>query len=293
MLWRMWVITLIVVIAVTLTACSGRELSTAAPNSPPVVDADAEIPETDVAVYYLRSDGRPHLVREVHSIRVSDDVFLAAVRELTDGVPTTPGTQVGFPHEISCLGVQVDGHRADVRFSKDLVMAGSNDETLTLAVIALVNTLTEFKTIEQVCLRANGVGQVDLELWLTALGFQGQPLKRDLSMVLEPAIWVEHPEPNGIVTNPVLVRGSALVDGGVVEVRLASEAGEILAETFTETSKKRPERGNFDTEIVFTSPGGGRGFLEVFHTELTSGEERDKVIIPVVFENNGKFTAGP
>lgn len=290
---RLHLMLLIAVIVLGLAACGGTDVQTATRIPNPETRSQDELPETAVAVYYLKSDGKPHLVREIHSVRASNDLYLAAIRELTDGVPTTPGAQVGLPRGITCLGVKVDGPRADVRFSKELILAEPKNEALTLAVVALVNTLTEFEGIEEVTLKADHVEQVDLDLWLTALGFQAQPLKRNLSAVLEPAIWVTSPQPNETVANPVHVTGSALVDDGVVELRLTSEAGEVLAETYAEATKAKPERGFFEAEIVFSPPGGGRGFLDVFHTELASGEERDKVIIPIVFESNGKFTAGP
>lgn len=247
----------------------------------------------EVVVYYVINNDEPYLVREVHLAPDSGNPVLTAINELLYGVPTTARTQAVFPKSLSCLGCRWAEGTAEITLTKDLILSDADHDVLALAVTGLLNTLTEHDDIEKVNLKVDDVPQVDVDIWLTSLGFQGQPLTRDITKVLEPSIWVEQPAPNQDVASPVSVKGSAIVSGGVVELRLTSEAGEVLAESMVETPGEETERRPFETDIIYTYPASGRGFLEVFQTDPVYGHEKDKVIIPVDLRASGLNAEGP
>ncbi len=247
----------------------------------------------EVVVYYVVNDDEPYLVREVHLASSSGNPVMTAVNELLHGVPTTSRTQAVFPKSLSCLDCRWAEGTAEITLTKDLVLSDADHDVLALAVTGLVNTLTEHDDIEKVNLKVDDVPRVDVDIWLTRLGFKGQPLTRDITKVLEPSIWVEQPAPNQAVACPVSVKGSAIVSGGVVELRLTTEAGEVLAESIVETPGEETERRSFETDIVYTYPASGRGFLEVFQTDPVYGHEKDKVIVPVELRASGVNAGGP
>lgn len=258
-----------------------------------VTPGATETRETEIVVYYVIQGANPHLVREVHLAPDSGNPLMTAVNEVLRGVPTTTGAQAVFPKSLACLACRSSDGTAEITLTKDLFLSDAEHDVLALAVIGLVNTLTEHESIDSVHLKVDDVPEVDVDIWLTSLGFQGQPLRRDTAMVLEPPIWVEEPAPNQAVACPVSVKGSAIVPDGIVELRLTTEAGEILAETIVETASDNHGRVPFETEIIYTHPASGRGFLEVFRTDPRYGQEKDKVVIPVDLRGSGVSTSGP
>jgi len=68
-----------------------------------------------------------------------------------------------------------------------------HNKVCDLGIQSIVNTLTEFTTIEQVTFMVEGTVDQRAREWWGCGGLSGQPYKRDLSDVREPVIWVTKP----------------------------------------------------------------------------------------------------
>ena len=158
---------------------------------------------------------------------------------------------------------------------------GSSGEVLGIA--SIVNTLTEFPSIQKVSFTVDGQAAKAMDWW-GHVGLSEQPFKRDLSNVNEPTIWVTSPVNGQIVTSPVEISGSARVFEATVSFRIKDEQGNTLAQGFATASKGAPDRGDFKGQLDFKPIGTGKGQIEVFEVSMKDGSDRNKVIIPVEWQ---------
>jgi len=168
-----------------------------------------------------------------------------------------------------------------VDFSREVLQANVGSVGESIGILSIVNTLTEFPDVENVSITVEG--QVDERTmdWWGHVGLYDQPFKRDISMVREPAIWLSHPEPDQIVGAPIRVRGSALVDGGKLMIRLLDHTGNVLAET---TEAVAPgSRKDFEVRLKYESPSSDRGELVVSGLATGSSGSVFTVRVPVLW----------
>jgi len=237
----------------------------------------------DIAVYYLKSsDNEIYLVREVHKVEKSAAVARAALNELIKGEPITPGAFKVLPSDTKILGINIEDGLATVDFSSEVLKVNIGSEGEAMGIASIVNTLTEFPTIQRVQFTVEGQVKKAMDWW-GHVGLYEQPFKRDLSSVYEPSIWVTQPVENQTVTSPLTIKGSARVFEATVSYRLKDENGNILTQGFTTATAGAPEWGNFSAELTFTSPAKGKGQLEVFEESMKDGSDLNKVVIPVIF----------
>lgn len=96
-------------------------------------------------------------------------------------------------------------------------------------------------------------------------------------------IEVLNPRENDKVESGFVIKGNARTFENTVNIRLLDSENEILIETFTTANAPEiGEFGSFETEIEYESEEPG-GVLEVFQIDQESGEDTDKVIIPLIF----------
>lgn len=276
-----------IVLLVTLALLSwGCGTKTGQPSTQSDNTATApETPQTmSVAVYYLKiTDNDEYLVREVHQVEKTTEVATAALNELINGTPVTPGASRVLPSDTKILGIKINQGLAVVDFSADVLKAnvGANGEALGIA--SIVDTLTEFPSIQKVSFTVDG--RVDKAMdWWGHVGLSGQPFSRDLSNVDEPAIWVTSPATGQVITSPVEISGSARVFEATVSYRLKDDQGNVLAEGHTNAAKGAPDRGDFKGQLTFKTSGPGKGQLEVFEVSMKDGSDQNKVIIPVEWQ---------
>lgn len=235
----------------------------------------------DLAVYYVKyTSNDAYLVREVHELPYTDNAVLAALNELINGKPTTPGAATVIPKDTRVLGIDIKESTATVNFSREVLNANVGAEGEMLGIQSIVNTLTEFPEIEKVAFMVEGKVDERAREWWGHVGLYEQPFQRDLSKVYEPAIWVTYPVPNQVVGIPILVKGSARVYEGTVTARLIDANGKVLAEKYT-TTQGAPARGNFEISFNIDPPRSDSGKLEVFWVSPQDGSEKDKVVIPL------------
>lgn len=241
---------------------------------------------TNVVVYYLKdSQSNSYLVREIHTLKKTDNMPKTAVEELIKGTPTTKEAYKVLPEGTKVLGVKVDDQGvATVDFSPEVLNANVGSSGEVLGIASIVNTLTEFHNIIKVSFTVNGKAENAMDWW-GHVGLYEQPFNRQMSLVQEPLIWVTEPLDNQVVSSPLKIAGSAMVFEATVSYRLKDDQGKILASGFTNASMGAPERGDYSAEIQFKSPGAGKkGQLEVYEVSMKDGSDRNKVIIPVVFK---------
>lgn len=241
---------------------------------------------TNVVVYYLKdSQSNSYLVREIHTLKKTDNMPKTAVEELIKGTPTTKEAYKVLPEDTKVLGVKVDDQGvATVDFSPEVLNANVGSSGEALGIASIVNTLTESPNIIKVSFTVNGKAENAMDWW-GHVGLYEQPFDRQMSLVQEPLIWVTEPVDNQVISSPLKIAGSAMVFEATVSYRLKDDQGKILASGFTNASMGAPERGDYSAEIQFKSPvAGKKGQLEVFEVSMKDGSDRNKVIIPVVFK---------
>jgi len=233
--------------------------------------------DISLALYFVKfTADDAYMVREIQTIPHTKQVAKAALQELINDEKSIfpPGTEV--------LGINIEKGLATVNFNEAVLNntnVGSSGEAL--GIQSIVNTLTEFPSIERVAFQVEGKVDGRARDWWGHIGLYEQPFTRNLSKVYEPAIWVTHPSPNQIASVPLLVKGSARVFEGTVNIRLLDGQGNVLAESHTTASAAAPERGDFETSLKYEPPPAGEGTLEVYWTSPIDGSVQDKVSIPL------------
>ncbi|MCG8402363.1 MAG: GerMN domain-containing protein [Firmicutes bacterium] len=240
-------------------------------------NASTEPKEMSINVYFVEfTADDAYLIREERVIPHTEEVAKAAIEALVQDDKTI------FPVGTKVLDITLDKGLATVDFSKEVLNntnVGSSGEAL--GIQSAVNTLTEFPNIEKVAFQVEGSSKGPARDWWGHIGLYDQPFDRDLSSVYKPAIWVTHPSSNQMVGIPLLIKGSARVYEGTVNIRLLDNSGAVLAETYTTASQGAPGRGDFETSLKFDPPKEGKGTLEVFCISAKDGSEQDKVSVPV------------
>ncbi len=235
-----------------------------------------------IGVYYVKYTSKDtYLVREEHTIPNTNDALKTAVQELIKVKPQTEQAVNVIPYNTTVLGVKVKNATAVVNFSKEILDANIGSEGEVLGIQSIVNTLTEFPSVEAVSFQVEGTSEGRAKEWWGHYGLYSQPFTRDVSEVYEPAIWVTHPQPNQVTGVPLLVKGSARVWEGKISVQVVDENNNILAKKHGSATQNAPERGDFEMSIKFDPPKDGKGELQVFGRNPNNGSDLIKVSVPV------------
>lgn len=255
------------------------------PGAPPAPGETApQDQKLNLAVYYVKITANDaYLVREVHQVPATREVARAALEELINANPVTPGAARVLPPATKIRGINVRDGFATVDFSRDVLRANVGASGEALGIQSIVNTLTEFPEIQKVSFLVEGKMDQEARNWWGHVGLYTQPFDRDVSNVYEPAIWVTAPAPGQKVGSPLEVRGSARVFEATVNVRLSDSSGKVIAEESKTATKGAPERGDFVLSLPFHAPSPGSGRLEVFWRSPKDGKEMDKVTVPVTW----------
>lgn len=267
----------------TLSGCAGTGKTTGNPNgeAPPPTNK-GEQPDLRLALYYAKfTRDDSYLVREVHQIPYTENAALAAVEQLIEVHPATPGATRVLPLNTRVLGVEIKNGVAMVDFSREVLQTNVGSEGEAMGIWSIVNTLTEFPDVDNVAISVEGKVDDRTMDWWGHIGLYDQPFKRDVSMIREPAIWLSHPEPDQIVGAPMRVRGSALVDGGKLMIKLLDHNGNILIDT---TESIEPgSRNDFELCLRYDPPASGQGELFVSGIETGGNGSEFTVRVPVLW----------
>jgi hypothetical protein len=219
---------------------------------------------TNIAVYYLKeSNNEIYLAREVHKVPKTPKIAEAALNELIKGQPRTQGAYRVLSPYTKVLGIKIEQGLATVDFSPEVLKANVGASGEAMGIASIVNTLTEFPSIQKVAFTVDG--SVDKAIdWWGHVGLSEQPFSRNLAVVNEPAIWVTSPVTGQVINSPVEIKGSARVFEAAVSFRLKDSAGKILAAGFATASEGAPGRGDFEYSLAFKPSAPGKGQIEVF-----------------------------
>ena len=188
-----------------------------------------------------------YLVRETHTIPKTEAVAKAALEELLKNDAQTEGAFVSFREDQRIIGVDIENGVATVNLSPEYLLQEQSGNAETYSILAMVNTLTEFPSIEEVKFLVDGEeAQVG--------GLAGikvpEKLVRNLSLVLEPEIWINTPEDGAVLSgNKIRIEGSAMVFEKTLHYKLEDKDGNVLVEDFLTMSEGSDMRGIFDFEI--------------------------------------------
>ncbi len=237
----------------------------------------------DVAVYYIKSTTNDMiLVREVHTVAKSAGIARAALNELISGTPLTEGAQRVLPAGTEILGLTIKDGLATVDFSQEVLNANVGSTGEALGIASIVNTLTEFPTINRVQFFVEGSAENGMGWW-GHVGLSEQPFQRNLTNVYAPAIWVTSPVSGQTVTSPLHIQGVAQVFEAMVSYRLKDANGIVLVQSQTMSSDGAPAHGTFDVVLEYPATASGYGTLEVYEVSMKDGSDRNVVVIPIEF----------
>lgn len=278
---RLLRISLALLVVLVLTAVAGC-VKKDAPNPQPQPPEPAPPQTMDVSVYYVKSTAdNMFLVREVHKVPKSEGVAAAALNELISGTPQTAGAYKVLPADTKVLGIKIDQGVATVDFSPEVLKANVGASGEALGISSIVNTLTEFPTVQKVQFTVEGQVEKGIDWW-GHVGLHDQPFKRNLNSVYEPVIWVTTPTSGQSINSPVKITGTAMIFEAMVSYRLKDSSGNVIAKGNTMATAGAPQRGEFSADLAFSSGQPGTGQLEVFESSMKDGSDINKVIIPVV-----------
>ncbi|MDF9408063.1 GerMN domain-containing protein [Pelotomaculum isophthalicicum JI] len=273
----------------TVTACkpqvgnqpSGEQEQAATPSQGEIAKDDQK---TNLPVYYVKiTADDAYLVREVHQVPYTKEVIKAALEELINTNPVTPGAVRVLPAGTKIRGISVQDGLATVDFSRDVLRANVGASGEELGIQSIINTVTEFPGVQKVSFLVEGTVDQEAKNWWGHVGLYSQPFARDVAKVYEPAIWLTSPAPDQVVASPLEVRGSARVFEATVSARLLDDSGKELASGFATAAQGAPGRGDFVLPLKYQVNSPGKGKVEVYWKSPKDGKEMDKVVIPVAW----------
>ena len=287
---RLLFLALLLLLSAILGGCTtnkkdpGTPLSNSPPSLQPGYEQGAQQKKLDMPVYYVKiTENDAYLVREVHQVPYTKEVARAAIEELINGTPSTPGAMKVLPPATKIIGITIRDGMAAVNFSRDVLRANVGASGEALGIQSIVNTLTEFPSVQKVSFLVEGKVDQESINWWGHVGLHEQPFTRDVSQVNEPAIWVTAPTAGQKIISPLTIKGSARVFEATVNTRIVDESGQVLAQGFGTATEGAPGRGDFVITLLFPASQAGKGNLEVYWGSPRDGQDMDIVSIPVTW----------
>lgn len=238
--------------------------------------------QLQVALYWMKDNGQEmYLVREVHCVDKTDQVARAAMEELIKGRIQAQDAMRPIPEDTEILGIHIENGNAVIDFSEEVLDMNVGAEGEALGIQAIVNTLTEFPTIDTVEFSVEGSKDKAADWW-GHVGIGGAAFQRDLSSVYEPAIWVDSPQEGQVVGDSIRVTGSMMVFENNAGYSLKDAAGKVLAEgTFMGNTDPYGVRNGFDFTIRPDQSDEKTGVLSIYGFSGKDGSPTDTVEIPL------------
>ena len=122
---------------------------------PPVENADVLKPNTMQLTLYYPSADAVHLISEVRSFPIDHAPAKIAVEALIGGT-NLPQTAKVFPNGTKLRQLSIKDGIASVDFNQAILKGNGGSATEILLVTSVVNTLTEFSTVEKVNILVEG-----------------------------------------------------------------------------------------------------------------------------------------
>jgi hypothetical protein len=256
--------------------CDSGDDDTAPPPAGTTTDTGPAPETVSLSVYLLRGELLGVARREVPQTTA---VLRAALEELVGG-PSVPEREAGLgtaiPDGTEVVGVDLDGGVATVDLSGTFDDGGGS-ASMFARLAQLVFTATQFPGVDGVLLRLDGE---PVEVFSSEGIVLEGPQRRQGYEERAPAILVERPAPNDVVTSPLRLTGSANTFEANLQYELLDADGARLAEGFTTATCGTGCRGTFAVDVFVDAPAGP-GTLVVFESSAEDGSRINVVEIPV------------
>jgi hypothetical protein len=258
-------LTLIVAGALAVTGCGASHHAATATTTVTVTTTTSPATTTGTTttaatallrVYFLRDGKVAPVARTVAATRA---VAAAAMRALAAG-PSDEERRLGFTSE-------VPSHDATPIVVTNGVATLPLPPNVTRPQLAqIVYTLTQFPTVHAVR-SSRSLGDTP-------------PMTRATFEDLTPAILVESPLPDELVTSPLHIRGTANTFEAAFDLEMRNSSGVRIAWRFVTATSGSGERGTFDTTLSFPHTGGPLT-LVAYEPSAENGKPLHVVRIPL------------
>lgn len=260
--------------------------------------------------YVLNSESLFYLEPVKRSIPKTQSIAKAAVEEVLKGLEgrdiAAKGQQnikfentkreewISFlPKNAKVLSVKIENGVATVDFDRKILTANVGSEGEELGIYQIVNTLTEFPTIEAVCFTVEGkssgtIGGRGIEDWWGHIGLSRQPFKRNTALIhggkVEASnIHIKTPRAFSIISSPLKISGTVQVFEATFKVRVIDKSNVVLVDEQVMASDFN--WGKFNKNITFKAPkAAGKGTVLFYYNSPKDGSEVSLGTVPVIIK---------
>ncbi len=135
-----------------------------------------------VKLYFILFDDKDaYLVEEVHEVKNVSGIAKLTLETLRDIDPKTKDAINPIHKSTMINSIYVKDRIIVVDFSKEIENSNFGSTAEALQVQAIVNTLTQFPTVDGVVFKVDG--DEDIEGWLSHIGNMEEPFREDMSIV--------------------------------------------------------------------------------------------------------------
>ena len=205
-------------------------------------------------------------------------VGTAALDALLEGPPAGEGELfTAIPSDAAVNELRIDGGLATVDLSSSFE-AGSGTASMGFRLGQIVFTLTQFPTVRRVAFEIDGE---PVRVFSSEGLVIDKPLTRRDFEDQAPPIIVDRPLATARVSSPMTVAGSANVFEATVSIRLETEEGATISESFTTATCGSGCRGTYRTQVEFDVDRPTPAKLVVYESSAEDGSELHALTVPV------------
>lgn len=136
----------------------------------------------EIKLYFILFDEKDaYLVEETHKVDNISGIAKLTLETLRDITPETKNATSPIYKSTRINNIYIEDKVIVVDFSKDIEKNNFGSTAEALQVQAIVNTLTQFPTVDGVIFKVDG--DEDIESWLSHIGNIGEPFRKDMSVV--------------------------------------------------------------------------------------------------------------
>ncbi len=151
------------------------------------MEEEGETGLKDVKLYFILFDEEDaYLVEEVHEIENVSGIARLTLETLRDVTPKTKDATNPIHESTLINNIYIKDKIIVVDFSKGIEKSNYGSTAEALQVQAIVNTLTQFPTVDGVIFKVDG--SEDIEDWLSHIGNVDDPFTKDMSKVKQKAL---------------------------------------------------------------------------------------------------------
>ncbi|NTW28829.1 MAG: spore gernimation protein [Coriobacteriia bacterium] len=267
-----------------LPGCSRKSDQTTPPavnqnpgSTVPTSSSEPAAPQVSVVVYLIDAAEK---VTPVRRTVTGPAVANGAITALLAG-PTTAEKAAGLrtlvPEGTTLGSVTIQDGVATVDLSS-AYQSGGGSLSMQARVAQIVFTLTQFSTVNSAKFKLDGKP-------LTVLGGEGIELAKAQTRKdwesFAPAVLIETPLRDDLVTTPLRVQGSANVFEAVFELKVVGSGGQILATKHVMATSGTGTRGTFDATLTWDSAQHGNATVVAWYSSAKDGSPVVVAEIPI------------